>query len=93
MATWINWNPSPGEEVAQCVRALLKTAPGSVPFARGLGTPQDLLDEPQSIAGAQLQAAVISAVRTYEPRVDVPRVTLSATADGVLSATVEIGPP
>ena len=92
MATWIDWAPEPGADVAQNVRTLLKTAPGTVPLARAMGTPQDLLDEPQSIAGAQLQAAVISAVRTYEPRVQVSRVTLSATADGVLRAAVEISP-
>ena len=92
MATWIDWAPEPGADVAQNVRTLLKTAPGTVTLARAMGTPQDLLDEPQSIAGAQLQAAVISAVRTYEPRVQVSRVTLSATADGVLRAAVEISP-
>ena len=86
----IIWAPATvGEEVAQNVRTLLKTEPGSVPLARAMGTPQDALDTPQSVAGARLQADVIRAVRTYEPRVKVKRVRVTATADGVLAATAE----
>jgi phage baseplate assembly protein W len=87
----INWSPTPGEEVAQNVRTLLKTEPGSVPLARAMGTPQDVVDSPQSGAAAQLRAAVVKAIKTYEPRVAVKRVTLTGSADGVLAATVEIG--
>jgi phage baseplate assembly protein W len=90
---WINWSPTPGEEVAQNVRQLLKTAPGTVPLSRALGTPQDALDTPQSAAGARLQADVIRAVATYEPRVKVDRVSLTPNADGRLVAKVEIVRP
>jgi uncharacterized protein len=93
MAITINWSPTPVEEVAQNVRTLLATAPGTVPLARALGTPQDVVDSPISLAGARLRAAVVEAVRTYEPRVKVTAVKLAADADGVLAATVEIGPP
>ena len=89
----INWAPRPEEELAQNVRTLLATEPGSVPLARGLGTPQDVIDTPSSAAAARLQAAVYQAVRTYEPRVGVQRVTLTADADGRLRAAVEIGAP
>jgi phage baseplate assembly protein W len=89
----INWSPTPGEEVAQNVRCLLKTAPGTVPMARDLGTPQDVLDTPVSAAGARLQADVVRAVRTYEPRVKVKRVTLTADSDGRVVATAEIVEP
>ena len=70
----INWSPTEAEEVVQNVTTLLKTAPGSVPLSRALGTPQDVIDLPQSAAGARLQADVIRAVRTYEPRVAVKSV-------------------
>ncbi|HEX4461536.1 MAG TPA: GPW/gp25 family protein [Polyangia bacterium] len=89
----INWSPTTAQEVVQNVETLLATEPGTVPFARSLGTPQDVVDQPESIAGAQLQAAVIKAVRTYEPRVAVKAVALTATADGTLSATVTLGAP
>jgi phage baseplate assembly protein W len=90
---WINWSPTPGEEVAQNVRQLLKTEPGTVPLSRALGTPQDMVDLPMSAAGARLQAAVVRAVRTYEPRVKVDRVRLDANANGRLEAVVEIAAP
>lgn len=89
----INWSPTPVQEVLQNVETLLATAPGSVPLARALGTPQDVLDTPESVAGAQLQAAAIKAVRTYEPRVSITGVALSATPDGKLSVTAKVGAP
>ncbi len=89
----INWNPTPTEEVVQNVRFLLATEPGTVPLARALGTPQDVIDLPESVAGARLQAAVIKAVRTYEPRVGVKSITLKADEDGKLVATATLGAP
>ncbi len=89
----INWSPTPGEEVVQNVSTLLKTAPGTVPLARAMGTPQDVVDQPQSVVGARIQADVIKAVRTYEPRVDVREVTLAADSDGKLVATVKVVEP
>jgi phage baseplate assembly protein W len=93
MARWINWAPTAGEEVAQNVRQLVKTAPGTVPLSRAMGTPQDALDTPISAAGARLQADVIRAVRTYEPRVRVQRVRLAPSSDGRLQAVAEIVAP
>lgn len=89
----INWSPTPVEEVVQNVRTLLATAPGTVPLSRAMGTPQDTLDTPESAAGARLQAAVVLAVKAYEPRVKVKRVRVTATADGVLAATAELVAP
>jgi len=89
----INWSPTLVEEVQQNVDCLLATAPGSVPLARALGTPQDLVDSPESTAGALLQANIMEAVATYEPRVKVKRVRLTADANGRLSATVSFGAP
>ena len=89
----ILWAPTVADEIGQNIRTLLATAPGTVPLARALGTPQDVLDTPESAAGARLQADVMTAVEVYEPRVKVRRVRVAATSDGVLSATVEIVPP
>lgn len=91
---WVNWKPSTVlDEVLQNVNTLLGTAPGSVPLARELGTPQDALDTPQSAAGARLQADVIRAIRTYEPRVAAQSVSISATPDGKLSAVAKLVGP
>lgn len=89
----INWNPTPTEEVIQNVNTLLATAPGTVPYARDMGTPQDVIDQPQNVVGAQVQAAVIKAVRTYEPRVAIRQVRMTADADGKLIATAEVVEP
>lgn len=89
----INWAPTEAEEVVQNVRTLLVTAPGTVPLSRLMGTPQDVVDQPESAVGARLQADVIKAVRTYEPRVKVQKVKLTATSDGKLTATAELVAP
>lgn len=89
----INWSPTSAEEVVQNVSTLLKTEPGSVPLARALGTPQDVVDQPMSVAAALLQADVIKAVRTYEPRVAIKAVRLANDGDGRLIATAEIEEP
>lgn len=89
----INWAPTTVQEVTQNVDTLLRTAPGSVPLSRALGTPQDVIDLPESAVGARLQADVIRAVRNYEPRVAIKSVKLSASADGKLVATATLGAP
>ncbi len=89
----IIWAPTPVEELMQNVATLVGTETGSVPLSRAMGTPQDIIDQPSSIAGARLRATIIKAVRTYEPRAGIDAVTLTATADGNLSATVEVGAP
>lgn len=86
----INWSPTTAEEVVQNVNTLLKTEPGSVPLSRQLGTPQDVVDQPESLVGAQLSASIIKAVRTYEPRAAITGVALSATADGKLKVTTQL---
>ena len=89
----INWSPTPVEEVVQNVRTLLVTEPGTVPLARALGTPQDVIDLPKSAVAAGLSAHLIRAVRTYEPRVAITSVKLTADADGKLVATATLGGP
>lgn len=89
----VKWAPSAVDEVIQNVNTLLATAPGTVPLSRALGTPQDVVDSPESSAAANLQADVIRAVRTYEPRVKVKKVTVTGDVQGRLTATVEVTPP
>jgi phage baseplate assembly protein W len=89
----INWAPTEEQEILQNVATLLATGVGSVPLSRALGTPQDVVDTPQSVAGARLQADAIKAVRTYEPRASIRSMTLSATPEGKLTATAVLGIP
>lgn len=89
----INWSPTPVEEVAQNVRTLLVTAPGSVPLSRELGTPQDMVDTPESVVAAQLKNAVVQAVKRYEPRVRVDAVRITSDVDGKLVATANLVAP
>jgi phage baseplate assembly protein W len=93
MPITINWQPTAEEEVLQCVRTILATAPGSVPLARTFGTPQDVVDRPMSRAGALLRADAADAIRRYEPRVRVSRVSLVPESTGRLTATVELASP
>lgn len=87
MSLIVNWSPTPSEEIVQNVKMIIATDTGSVPLARAFGTPQDVIDKPQSVQAAQLQAAVITAVRTYEPRAKIKEVVLADEGDGKLSAT------
>lgn len=90
----IDWAPKTTlDEVVQNVRTLLATETGSVPLARAMGTPQDAVDDPENVAGARLRAAVIRAVRAYEPRVKASSVKLAPAADGRLDVTVELDAP
>jgi phage baseplate assembly protein W len=87
----INWAPeSVADEVVQNVNTLLATAPGTVPLSRDMGTPQDVVDQPIPAIAARLQASVIKAVRTYEPRAAISAVRIAATVDGKVSITAEM---
>lgn len=88
----INWRPSISEEIEQNVRCLIVTAPGSVPLARDLGTPQDSVDLPESVAGGRLRNDVVTAVRIYEPRAKIRTIAIVGDADGHLTATAELVP-
>ena len=87
----INWSPNTADEVLQNVRTLIATEPGTVPFARDMGVPQDVVDSPESAAGALLQAAVFNTLSKYEPRAPLKKVTLTGDEEGKLQVSVQIG--
>ncbi len=87
----IDWDPATtADEIAQNVRCILATGPGTVPLARALGVPQDIIDSPQSAVAARLRADVTEAVETYETRAKVTAVRIASDGDGKLTATVEL---
>lgn len=71
-------------EVIQNVRTICTTMKYSVPLDRRFGLNAVMLDAPIPKAMAALQAEIIAAIRKYEPRAHVTRVTFDGDMDGKL---------
>jgi phage baseplate assembly protein W len=77
-------------EIIQNVQTILATPKYSVPLDRLFGIDAEMLDRPSPKAIAALQAEIISAVRRYEPRCRVTKVTFDGDLDGHLRPKVRI---
>ena len=66
-----------------CVQNLLKTIRGEVPYERLKGIDRTLIDRPSELAAPDLVADVQWVVETYEPRVNLRAVDLTALAAGI----------
>lgn len=87
---YIIWAPmTEAEEVAQNVRTILSTLPGTVPLSRDLGAAVEV-DGPINAVAARLKAAALTSIRRYEPRARVQRVTVERMGDAGLRARVEL---
>ena len=69
------------KEILQNVRCILSTTKYSVPLDRGFGIDGQILDMPIDYAEARLTAEVIDALRKYEPRVRVSKVTFEGDGE------------
>lgn len=78
------------EEILQNVRTILTTAKYTVPMDRGFGLDTAIVDMPMNFATAKLTAEIVAALRHYEPRVSVKKVTYKADGDGKLVPTVRV---
>ena len=78
------------EEILQCVRCILCTPKWSVPLDRDFGVDMEALDRPLPVAQAKLSSEIVTALKEYEPRVEVTDITWDAQEDGVLMPTVTI---
>ena len=78
------------EEIIQNVRTICTTPKYSVPMDRLFGVDTEIVDRPTPKAMAQLQAEIIQAVRKYEPRCRVRKVTFEGDNDGKLAVKVRI---
>ena len=85
----MTWDPTTDEEVRQNVASIVATARGHQPLFRALGL-ADLHDRPLPAAEARLASALAAQIKLYEPRAEVARITVTATADGLLSPTVRL---
>lgn len=78
------------EEVAQNVRTICTTTKYSVPLDRLFGVEAVMLDRPTPKAIAALQAELTQAIRKYEPRCRVKKISFDGDVDGRLTARVRI---
>ncbi len=87
----VNFAPeTEAEEIVQNVRTIIATPKYSVPMDRLFGVNAEIVDRPTLKAAAQLQAEIIQAVRKYEPRCKVKKVTFEGNEDGKLSVKVRV---
>ncbi|MBQ9628877.1 MAG: GPW/gp25 family protein, partial [Synergistaceae bacterium] len=73
------------EEVVQNVRTICTTSKYSVPMDRLFGVDAVMLDRPTPRAMAAMQAEIVQAIRKYEPRCKVKRVSFDGDLDGRLN--------
>ncbi len=78
------------KEVVQNVRTICATVKGSVPMDRKFGVDAVVLDRPTPKAMAEIQSEIIAAIRKYEPRCKVKRISFEGDMDGKLFAKVRI---
>lgn len=78
------------EEILQNLRTIVSTTKWSVPLDRDFGLSADYADAPMAQAQAELAAEIITAVKTYEPRVTVETISFTAKDDGTLSPRIEV---
>lgn len=78
------------EEIAQNVRTICTTSKYSVPLDRLFGVNAVIVDRPTPKAIAEVQAELIQAIRRFEPRCRVKKVSFDGDIDGRLTAKVRI---
>jgi len=62
----------------QCAANLLRITRGEVPYERIKGLDASLIDKPYSLAGPEIQADIEWVLSTYEPRLDLSKVSIDA---------------
>lgn len=77
-------------EILQNVRTILATPVYSVPLDRGFGINAECVDLPLPVARAKAVQEIVTAIRKYEPRVSVTKITWEADMDGVLKPKVQV---
>lgn len=78
------------EEVLQNVKTLLGTTKFSVPLDRELGLKTSLVDRPAPQAQALISADIVQAIRRWEPRAKVEKVTFTGDSEGRLAPKVQV---
>lgn len=81
---------SEAAEILQNLRTIITTTKYSVPLDRDFGINAEMLDAPINVAQARLQSEMITAVKKYEPRVEITSISFTGTDDGVLVPKVQV---
>lgn len=77
-------------EILQNIRTIITTTRYSVPLERDFGIDADMLDLSINVAQAKLQSEMITAIKKYEPRVEITSISFTGTEDGVLIPKVQV---
>lgn len=78
-------------EVLQNVANILSSVVFSCPMNRDFALNADLLDKPMNVAQALLTSRIIAAVKKYEPRAEITKVSYDGSGpDGLLKPTVRV---
>lgn len=85
----IDFGATKAKEVLQNVRMILATPEFSAPMGRGFAWNPDV-DAPVNIAQAKITARLVTAIRKYEPRAKVVKVTFQGDQDGLLKPIVRV---
>lgn len=87
----INLAPSSvAEEVLQNVRTLLTTIKYQIPLDRAFGIDGSAIDLPMPRAQAFLTNEIFTAIRRYEPRARIEKISFTGDGSGRLVPTVEV---
>ena len=78
------------EEVAQNVKTICTTVKYSVPLDRRFGINADFLDRPTPKAITQIKTEIFQAIRKYEPRCKVVKISFEGDNDGKINMKVRI---
>ena len=78
------------QEILQNVRTIISTTRGSVPLDRAFGIDPNVIDIPMLQAKAKITNEILRAIRKYEPRAKVSRITFTGDLNGRLVPDVSI---
>jgi len=85
----IDFGASGAKEILQNVRMILDTPEFSAPMNRGFAW-NPLVDAPVNIAQAKITARLVVAIRKYEPRAKVTKVSFHGDQNGLLKPVVRV---
>lgn len=77
-------------EVLQNLLTILSTVKGSIPLDRALGIDGDIVDLPIQQAQARMTQEIFDAVKRYEPRASIERITFTGDINGRLTPRLEV---
>jgi len=76
--------------LAQRVASLISCEQGSIPFAREVGIPGDITDNPSNTSRGEINNAIISAMAQFEPTLEVTSIRFDErkAREGILAPIV-----